>query len=129
MRSYVPIIVGSLILALTPSGLGHHGDRGLFDETRTVEMQGVVTAWRFVNPHPILRVEVTWADGENVLWNVNFGPPAVSALRRRGFSVETFQPGDVITVKGHPATAPGALSIKVQGPESDVTREDGTQVP
>ncbi len=91
--------------------------------------QGVVTAWRFVNPHPILRVEVTRADGENALWNVNFGPPAVSALRRRGFSVETFQPGEIINVKGHPATAPGALSIKVQGPESAVSRGDSSPIP
>ncbi len=129
MKLYTVLAIGGLTLALTLQAAAHHSDAGLFDETRTVEMRVVVTEWRFVNPHPILRGEVTEADGQAVAWNVAFGPSAVSALRRRGFSPETFMPGEVLIVTGHPATAPGAHAINVRGPESEVTRGDGSPVP
>jgi hypothetical protein len=53
----------------------------------------------------------------------------VSALRRRGFAVETFAVGATIIVKGHPATTAGARGIDVWGADSSVTRADGTAIP
>lgn len=129
MRLSPALIVGVLILALTPCGSAHHGEAGLYDETRVIEVRGTVTAWRFVNPHPILRVEVSGEGSEKELWNVAFGPAAVSALRSRGFSAETFKPGDMLILNGHPATATAAHGLTIRGDGSGVTREDGTPVP
>jgi hypothetical protein len=129
MKLSVVIMIAGLILALTPSAMAHHGEAGLYDETRVIEVRGTVTAWRFVNPHPILRVEVTGEGSEKVQWNVAFGPAAASALRRRGFSPETFKPGDVLILKGHPAVATGAHGLTIRGEGSGVTRDDGTPVP
>ena len=124
--SQYAFVTGLLLLSL--SSLAHHGAAGLFEEG-TIEITGAVKEWTFVNPHPVLVLEVAGADGSAAQWDVYFGPSAVSALRRRGFSEDTFDLGEIVVVTGHPAVAAGVLGIDVWGADSRVTREDGTEVP
>jgi hypothetical protein len=121
--------IATSLLVLSFPGAGHHGQAGLFDDTRTVEMTGSVKEWSFVNPHPVLILEVRDANGTAADWDVYFGPQAVSALRKRGFSAATFEVGEPLIVKGHPATAAGARGIDVWGADSSVRRADGSAVP
>lgn len=123
------IVVGSAVLALPLATAAHHGAAGLFDETRTVEVKGSVKTWSFVNPHPILVLEATDENGQKADWDIYFGPSAASALRRRGYAADTFQVGESLIVKGHPARAAGVRGIDVFGGASTVTRADGTRVP
>ena len=129
IRLYALIAVGSVVLALTSPAGAHHGAAGLFDGTRTVEVKGSVKTWSFVNPHPILLVEVTDENGQKVDWDIYFGPSAASALRRRGYAADTFTFGETLIVRGHPAKAAGVRGIDVFGGAGSVTREDGTRVP
>lgn len=115
--------------AFSFSAAAHHGQAGLFDQDRTVEITGAVKEWNFVNPHPVLVLDVTSASGERIEWDIYFGPAAVSALTRRGFSAETFAAGETLIVTGHPATAAGAHGVDVWGAGSQVTRADGSAVP
>ena len=128
-RRYAVMIVGSVILALPPPAVPHHGAAGLFDDTRTLEVKGSVKTWSFVNPHPILVLEVTDENGQKADWDIYFGPAAASALRRRGYAADTFKIGETLTVKGHPAKAAGVRGIDVFGAAATVTRADGTRVP
>jgi hypothetical protein len=121
--------VGSLVLALSTSGAAHHGQAGLFDESRIVELKGAVKQWSFVNPHPILLLEVADDKGAKADWDVYFGPSAVSFLRRQGYTPETFRVGETVIVKGHPATGAGVRGIDVWGKGTAVTRADGTAIP
>ena len=109
-------------------GHAHHGQAGLFDESRTIELKGSVKQWSFVNPHPILVLEVS-EKGAAVEWDVYFGPSAVSFLRRQGFTPETFRIGEALVVTGHPATGAGVRGIDVWGKGTGVTRSDGKAVP
>jgi hypothetical protein len=120
--------IGAFVLALSASGAAHHGQAGLFDETRIVELKGSVKQWSFVNPHPILLLEVT-ENGSSAEWDVYFGPSAVSFLRRQKFSSETFRIGEVVVIKGHPATGAGVRGIDVWGKGTSVARADGSAVP
>jgi hypothetical protein len=122
-------VIGSVVMALAPSAVAHHGAAGLFDETRTVELKGVVKTWSFVNPHPILVLEVTDENGQAAEWDVYFGPSAATALRSRGYTAETFEFGETVIVEGHPAAIEGVNGVDVLGGASRVTREDGTPVP
>jgi hypothetical protein len=119
---------GAMALVTSVSGAAHHGQAGLFDETKLVELKGAVKKWSFVNPHPILLLEVTdgAAPGD---WDVYFGPSAVSFQRRQGFTPETFRVGEIVIVKGHPATTAGVRGIDVWGKGTSVTRADGRAVP
>ena len=122
-------MIGSGVMALTPSAVAHHGAAGLFDESRTIELKGVVKTWSFVNPHPILVLEVTDENGQTAEWDVYFGPSAATALRSRGYAPETFEFGETVIVEGHPAAIEGVNGVDAWGEASRVTREDGTPVP
>ena len=123
------IAIGGALVVISVSSGAHHGAAGLFDETRTVELKGVVKEWTFVNPHPVLILEIAEANGAAADWDIYFGPQAVAALRRRGFSAATFAMGETVSVKGHPATAVGVRGIDVWGAGTSVLRADGSAAP
>ena len=106
----------------------HHGQVGLFDESRIVELKGTVKQWNFVNPHPVLVLGAPDEKGVQKDWDIYFGPGAVPSLRRQGFASDTFTVGETVIVKGHPATS-GAPGVDVLGKGTGVTRADGRSVP
>ena len=106
----------------------HHGQVGLFDESRIVELKGTVKQWSFVNPHPVLVLDASDEKGARRDWDVYFGPGAVPSLRRQGFAPDTFTVGETVVIKGHPATS-GDPGVDVTGKGTGVTRADGRSVP
>jgi Family of unknown function (DUF6152) len=122
-------VLGVLLLGVSAPGMAHHGQAGLFDVSRTIEVRGAVKEWSFVNPHPVLTLEVTDAAGARAEWEVYFGPSAVSHLRQRGFSAGTFKVGETIVVTGHPATSASAHGVDVWGAGTSVARADGSAIP
>ncbi len=105
--------------------MAHHSTNGIYNEDELVELTGTVIEWRFVNPHPSLVLEVIAADGNRQEWDVSYGGAAVTHLRRRGYTADTFEPGDVITVRGFAALVESAYGLLVRG---DPTIEDGTAI-
>ena len=124
----VAVAVG-IVIGLNLPAAAHHGAAGLFDLSRTVEVTGSVKRWSFVNPHPILVIEVTGEGGATTDWDIYFGPAGATGLRNRGFAPDTFRFGDPLLVTGHPARVAGAHALDVFGGEASITRLDGTRVP
>ena len=83
------------------AALAHHSFAVFFDETRSVRVEGVVTAFRFTNPHATIVMNVTGADGRTVEWRAETNAPVV--LQRRGWSRNSLHAGDRITLTGWPA--------------------------
>ena len=123
------VVAGSIGLGLCLPAAAHHGAAALFDMAQTVEVTGSVKRWSFVNPHPILVLEVADATGATADWDIYFGPAAAAILRNRGYAPDTFKFGETLHVKGHPARIAGARAVDVFGSEASVTRPDGTRVP
>ena len=121
-------LIGAFVLCSAITASAHHGQAGLFDDARIVELKGTVKRWFFTNPHPILVLEAPDEKGVRKDWDIYFGPGAVSSLRRQGFSVETFKVGEAIVVKGHPATS-GDPGVDVLGKGTGVVRADGRAAP
>ena len=119
---------GAIVICAAVTLSAHHGQAGIFDESRTVELKGTVKEWRFINPHPILVLEAPDEKGVRTEWDVYFGPGAVPSLRRQGFAADTFKVGEAVVVKGHPARI-GAPGVDVMGKGLGVTRADGRSVP
>lgn len=113
------------ILMLAPAS-AHHSTSGIYHDDQIVEITGTIKDWRFINPHPYLTIDVTAEDGSINEWDVSFGGAAVVHLEGRGYTAETFRPGDVIIVRGHPARATGVYGLLVEG--EDPRWEDGTPV-
>jgi Family of unknown function (DUF6152) len=119
---------GALIVCAAVTLAAHHGQAGIFDESRIVELKGTVKEWRFINPHPILVLEAPDEKGVRAEWDIYFGPGATPSLRRQGFSADTFTVGETVVVQGHPARI-GAPGVDVLGKGAGVTRADGRSVP
>ncbi len=126
MKSRIALMVGALTVAAA-AAVAHHSTAGIYDANVEVEVKGKVKEWRFINPHPRLKLEVVDAKGVAQEWDVSYGGNAVAHLKRRGYSAETFKPGDVVIVKGHPTVLKEAHGLLIE--TTNPTREDGTPYP
>ena len=87
--------------ALAASGLApraHHSIAGVYDSSRRVTIEGVVSQFQLVNPHPLLLVDVKDATGNVRQWRLEMDNR--HELVAIGISVGTFKPGDRIVVSG-----------------------------
>ncbi len=119
--SATAVIVAGFQLFTVSAG-AHHSAAPFYDETRTVEIRGVVTKWAFVNPHPFLYVDAVDDQGETHEWIIEFAGPV--RLQKIGWSPETFTPGEIITAIGHPPKAEGMYGMF----SPVITRENGTVI-
>ena len=79
----------------------HHSIAAVYDTSRQVTVEGVVTAFRFVNPHPYLTMEVKDAGRDTQQWRLEIDNR--SELVAIGVTRETWKSGDWIVVTGSPA--------------------------
>ncbi len=100
----------------------HHASAPFYDNTKSVEAEGVVTRFLFRNPHSFLFLDGEDENGETIAWEVEMGT-AVS-MSRRGWTPQTIQVGDRIRVVGQPSRAPGTHGICC----AEITRPDGRPI-
>jgi len=67
----VSLTILALAVSLRLAG-AHHSFSAVYDGKRSVTVTGVVTQFRFVNPHALMTLEVTDKDGKIVTWVVEF---------------------------------------------------------
>ncbi len=98
----------------------HHSPESHYLVDRLITVTGVVTKFRLINPHARIYFDVTTADGEVQNWFAEGNASAI--LRRRGWSRDTLQPGDIIEITGNPARDGGyKMDWKL------IVTEDGTE--
>jgi len=110
------VIAAALISALTGGlAIAHHGGAA-YDSEQTVTVSGKVTDFKFVNPHVLIYVAVTGADGKVVEWSGELTSPNRLARMAQPGSVrwhkEILRPGDEIVLTGNPA-ASGAPALRL----------------
>jgi hypothetical protein len=111
---------------ISTSVVAHHSTNDIYDESKTVQISGKVVAWRLVNPHPYLTLEVVGPDGRAEKWDLSFGGSAAAPLRRQGYTPETFKIGETINARGNPALSNTMKGILIRG---GLTRQDGSRIP
>jgi Family of unknown function (DUF6152) len=87
-----------LAVWLAVPALAHHSFAVFFDESHMTSVRGVVTEFQFRNPHGIIRLRVTGADGSTQDWKAETNSPSI--LERRGWTKTSLKPGEVIQVEG-----------------------------
>src|SRR5687768_3439915 len=86
-------------LLLVANGAGaHHSIVGVYDPAKPVKVEGAVTAFRFVTPHPILEVEVKDRDGRVQQWRMEMDNRF--ELAAIGMTESTLKPGDRVVANG-----------------------------
>lgn len=83
-----------------PAAEAHHSFAVHFVPDQIVQVAGVVTEFRFRNPHGLVFFAVEGEGGEQI-WRAETNSPNV--LRRRGWSEDSIAVGDRITVEGYPS--------------------------
>jgi hypothetical protein len=97
-------VVGFAVLSMSAPLLAHHSLAGQYDMDKPIEMSGTLKRMEFINPHSMLHLEVTNADGTKTEWI--FQTTAVAPLRQRGLARSgpgSLEPGAKYTVKGFAA--------------------------
>ena len=87
------------LLLVAGAALAHHSPI-VFDRTRQVTLTGVVTEFRWGNPHSWIHVDVADADGKVANWSIEMNP--ASHLAREGWRSSTLKTGDKIVVVVYP---------------------------
>ena len=109
-RSSLFFLTAALTL-LTPVLHAHHSTAA-FDTEQVITIEGIVTRVQWVNPHVYIYIDQTTENGEIVNWEIEgFGP---ASMRRMGWTRNTLNLGDSLTVSGNPPKNPGSHSIYPQ---------------
>jgi hypothetical protein len=77
----------------------HHAFSAEFDAQKPIEIKGVITQARWVNPHSWIYVDVKDKDGNVSNWGFEFGAPF--SLKQKGLTKTTLPVGTEISLKGY----------------------------
>ena len=112
----VPVLVLSVARASS-----HHAFSPVYDEKRVIAVVGVVTQFRFVNPHAMMSMDVTNESGKVVKWVVEFAGRL--NLSEIGWTADSIKSGERVTVTGNP-THTGSQRMAFRR----LVRADGTEL-
>ena len=104
--------VGMLLL-VAPVFVSAHHSTAMFDQLRTLTLEGVVKEFRWINPHAFIQVLVKHGDGHEQEWSVEMSTPRY--LGKAGWTATTLRPGDVVSLVIHPIRDGTALGAYVSG--------------
>lgn len=98
MNQSLPVY--SLFLTCLAAPVFAHHSSAVYDMGSSVTIEGIVNKYAWANPHVYIHLEQTTAEGETIMWAVEGLPPA--AMRRLGWTEQTLQASDRVTVTGKP---------------------------
>jgi hypothetical protein len=104
----------------------HHGTNQSYDRSAPVTVKGVVTDFRYKNPHPQLFIDVTDNDGKVTAWAIEIAPtPYTLALRgwSKKRSDDALKPGTAVNVSLAPSVAGTPVGLL-----RSITSEAGTPI-
>jgi hypothetical protein len=87
--------------------MGHHSTAVNFDRDTIISINGLVTEYRFQNPHVQILVDVTNEDGKTEAWMVELA--AKNQFIRSGWVGNEFEAGQIITVFGWEGYRPRSI--------------------
>jgi hypothetical protein len=99
----------------------HHAFSPVYDEKRLITVAGVVTQFRFINPHAMMSMDVTDESGKVAKWTVEFAGRL--NLSEVGWTADSIKAGERITVTGNP-THTGSNRMFFR----KLVRADGTEL-
>lgn len=95
MRSLAALVTASL---LTATAAAHHSIAAVYDSGRMVTVDGTITRFRFVQPHPFIELEVKTPQGAAEGWQLEMDN--LRELQAIGLTAETLKAGDRLVVTG-----------------------------
>lgn len=110
MKRWIVVFIVAIGIARAEAN-AHHSIAGVYDGSKQVTIEGVVTEFRFVNPHPFVVVEVK-QDGRTQEWKLEMDNR--SELVDVGMTGQTLMRGDRVIVTGSPIRSPQTRGMYVR---------------
>jgi hypothetical protein len=95
----------ALFMVSAPA-LAHHGGAA-YDTSTLTTLNGTITDFQFIQPHPLILLDVKDANGTVTKWYVEMTAP--NHLVHYGWSGHKLHAGQVIKVTGHAAKSGGKV--------------------
>ena len=113
-------VVGGLVM--TSSSLFAHHSEAMLNKNRLVTLRGTIAEHLLVNPHQLIKLKVTDANGNVTVWRIQGG--SVQQYYEIGWKKDTLKPGEEVTVTGYANHdgSPGMCWMRI-------VKADGTEVP
>ena len=92
---FATALVGALMVVAPMAA--HHSFAAEYDSKKPVTLKGIVTKVEWMNPHVYFYLDVTDDNGKTTNWALEMGAP--SGLQRQGWTRNTLQVGDQVTVE------------------------------
>src|SRR5262247_2378680 len=100
MTMRLRLAVAVALCALGAAVEAHHSLSGMYDQSRRVMVEGTISQYQFVNPHPFVMIDVTDASGATQSWKAEMDNRR--ELLDVGVTATTIKPGDRVLVTGSP---------------------------
>jgi Family of unknown function (DUF6152) len=123
MRASSALLLVSLMLLVAMTATAHHSFFGVYDGAQFITISGVVTQFKFMNPHALMFMDVTEASGKVEKWTVEFDGRL--NLSEGGWTANSIKPKEQVTVTGNPARETAAFH---QMFFRKLTKSDGTEL-
>ena len=99
--SVMVLTIGALVLLSAVPMASQAPFSSVYDSSRQVKLQGVVTRIDWVTPSAFFFIDVKQATGAIANWAIDIGNPL--ELERDGWKRSTLTIGDTVTIEGNPA--------------------------
>jgi hypothetical protein len=114
------LVHAAVMLGIVAAGSGRalaHHSAAMFDEKKTITVEGEVKEFQFTNPHSWLLVDVTDKDGKVTTWGFEAEGP--STLARAGIRPSDFKVGTRLKITGNPMKDGRPAAIWVSAVRAD----------
>ena len=112
-RMIVLLLSGAATFPSTSLALAHHSFTAAYDNTKRVEVEGVVKEFVWRNPHSFVRIEVTTPEGATETWNLEWGSSSQLSAAKYPVTRTTIKAGDRIVAGGEPRRDPAVKGLRV----------------
>jgi len=103
-------LIFTALLCISGSASAHHSFAVHYVPDKIISVSGMVTEFRFTNPHGLIMMTVKTDTGEEQSWRAETNSPNV--LRRRGWNKNSIKAGDQVTIEGFPSRD-GSYNLRV----------------
>ena len=112
-RRILMLCAAAVLLGGTGQLLAHHSFTAAYDNTKRVEVEGVVTEFIWRNPHSFLRISVTNEAGETEIWSLEWGSSSQLSAEQYPVTRTSIRAGDRIIVGGEPGRDPKVKRVRI----------------
>lgn len=112
-RTFLMLVFGAALLGSAGAVYAHHSFTAAYDNTKRVEVEGVVKEFIWRNPHSFLRIDVTDKSGKVETWSLEWGSSSQLSAAKYPVTRTSIKAGDRIIAGGEPRRDPAVKGLRV----------------